>query len=278
MLPVDTTWFDQDPEKYLSRPEFIRFQEVADVDFRDLKSSDTKTLRQAQDKICAQSVIINETRKEHAGYGMPFIAYTHDLDFGDDLYGHQQELDEITMSGDLCDSLRRRHLALSHTILPRQIHELVEEFKAPLTISNLGSGVGLDLLNVLQNSNGHAVRVDNYDVNPAALNLGRKIADHLFVEGSLPHDSVHYHEKSLTKFSGPTHLAVMVGVICGVDDRLAGVLLQKVFKQLESGGRLLVTSSNERMCCDSPLNSFIIQHIGTITDPHQSWGLNFRSR
>jgi hypothetical protein len=70
----------------------------------------------------------------------------------------------------------------------------------------------------------------------------------------------------------------MVGVICGVDDQLAVILMNKVFKQLESGGRLLVTSSNERMRCDSPLNSFIIQHIGTPADPHQSWGLNFRSR
>ncbi len=70
----------------------------------------------------------------------------------------------------------------------------------------------------------------------------------------------------------------MVGIICGVEDQLARVLLKKVFGQLESKGRLLVTSSNERMRCDSPLNSFIIQHIGTPTDPHQSWGLNFRTR
>ena len=278
MLPADTAWFDADPQKYLNRPEFIRFQEVADVDFMDLKSSDTQTLRRVQDKICTQSVISNEVRKEHAGYDMPFIAYTHDLSFGDKLSNHQKELDELFMGDDILDSLRRRHLALSHTILPRHIHELVDEFKIPLKIANLGSGVGLDLLNVLQNANGHAVLVDNYDVNPAALELGRQLAGHLFEKGALRPDSVHYHEKSLTKFSGPAHLAVMVGVICGVDDRLAGVLLKKVFSQLKSGGRLLVTSSNGRMRSDSPIHSFIIQHIGTPADPHQSWGLNFRSR
>ena len=278
MLPVDTAWFDADPQKYLKRPEFIRFQEIADVDFMDLKISDTQTLRQTQEKICTQSVIINEIRKEHAGYDMPFISYTHDLGFGDRLSDHQEELDNIIMTGDLCDSLRRRHIALSHTFLPRLVHELANEFKTPLKIANLGSGVGLDLLNLLQNANGHTIRVGNYDVNPAALDLGRQLADHLFEKGSLRPDSIHYHEKSLTKFSGPAHLAVMVGVICGVDDRLASVLLKKVFSQLESGGRLLVTSSNERMRCDSPLGSFIIQHIGTPADPHQSWGLNFRSR
>ena len=70
----------------------------------------------------------------------------------------------------------------------------------------------------------------------------------------------------------------MVGITCGVDNQLAGILLKKVFKQLEYGGRLLVTSSNERMRCESPIHSFIIQHIGTPSNPHQSWGLNFCSR
>ena len=39
MLPTDTAWFDADPQKYLKRPEFIRFQEVANVDFMDLKAA-----------------------------------------------------------------------------------------------------------------------------------------------------------------------------------------------------------------------------------------------
>ena len=59
---------------------------------------------------------------------------------------------------------------------------------------------------------------------------------------------------------------------------MASILLKKVFNQLETGGRLIVTSSNERMHNASPLGSFIIQHIGTPADPHQSWGLNCRSR
>jgi hypothetical protein len=156
----------------------------------DLKSSDTETLRRAQDKICAQSIIFNEIRKEHAGYDMPFIAYTHNREFGDELQEHQEELDNITMSGDLFDSLRRRHIALSHTILPQQISELAQELKIPLKVANLGSGVGLDLLNVLQNFKGHAVRVDNYDVNPASLALGRRLVEHLCSEGLLPVDYI----------------------------------------------------------------------------------------
>ena len=104
MLPVDTAWFDADPQRYLSRSEFIRFQEVAEVDFMDLKSRDTETLHRIQEKLSSQSVIFNEVRKEHAGYGMPFIIYTNDLDFGDNLENNRRELDELIMSGDILDS------------------------------------------------------------------------------------------------------------------------------------------------------------------------------
>ena len=157
MLPADTAWFDADPQKYLNRPEFIRFQEVADVDFMDLKSSDFEVIEATQEKLSNQSIIFNEVRKEHAGYGMPFLAYTHDLGFGDNYSDHRQDLDELFMVGDMFDSLRRRHIALSHAILPRQINELADRFKTPLKIANLGSGVGLDLLNVLQNCKGAAL-------------------------------------------------------------------------------------------------------------------------
>ena len=69
-------------------------------------------------------------------------------------------------------------------------------------------------------------------------------------------ESVKYHENSLTKFSGSIHLAVMVGVVCGVDYQLAAILLKKIFKQLEPGGCLWVSASNERMHNTSPDNRF----------------------
>ena len=278
MLPVDTAWFDADPQKYLTRPEFIRFQEVADVDFMGLKSPDSNVVHATQEKITRQSSIFNEVRKEHAGYGMPFLAYTHDLNFGDNLVNHRRELDELFMTGDMFDSLRRRHLALAHILIPAQVKELSDKFRVPLEIANLGSGVGLDLLQVLQNANGYTLRVVNYDINQAALNLGRHLAKQLAEEGRIAPESVSYHATSLTRVSGPIHLAVMVGVICGVDDKLAAILLKKVFRQLEKGGRLLVTASNERMHNTSPLTAFLAQHVGTLDNPLLGWGLSFRSR
>jgi hypothetical protein len=35
-IPLDTSWFDKEPEKYLSREDFREFQEISGVDFRRL--------------------------------------------------------------------------------------------------------------------------------------------------------------------------------------------------------------------------------------------------
>ncbi|MFP3912183.1 MAG: hypothetical protein ACLFUT_08885 [Desulfobacteraceae bacterium] len=38
LAPIDTSWFDADPEAYLTRPDFLEFQELAGIDLRDLFS------------------------------------------------------------------------------------------------------------------------------------------------------------------------------------------------------------------------------------------------
>jgi len=77
VAPLDTAWFDENPEKYLSRSDFIHFQEISKVDFRDLLSKNPKIVRRTQKKITEQSVIWNEIQKLHFGYGFPFFVYTH---------------------------------------------------------------------------------------------------------------------------------------------------------------------------------------------------------
>ena len=130
MMPVDTAWFDDDPETWLQREEFVCYQELARVDFRDLKSSCPETLACAQKRISECSVIMHEVRKEHAGFGVPLIAYTHDLNFGDQLEGHIEELDHLMMAEDIFDSLRRRHVALSYALLPALVEKLAEKARA----------------------------------------------------------------------------------------------------------------------------------------------------
>ncbi|MEA3545277.1 MAG: hypothetical protein U9R69_08675 [Thermodesulfobacteriota bacterium] len=104
MLPVDTTWFDadlvSDPQKYLARPEFIRFQEIAGVDFMDLKSHDSKCLQTIQEKLAGQSVLFNEVH-EHAGSGVSSLSYIQNLSFSDKLSLHRRELSELVVKSDI---------------------------------------------------------------------------------------------------------------------------------------------------------------------------------
>ncbi len=99
-------------------------------------------------------------------------------------------------------------------------------------------------------------------------------------EGAVPKDVVNYHSQSLMKVSAQEqcHLAVLVGIICGLEDRVAETVLQRSISYLEKGGQIVVTSSNEMMHCNSPLACFLIQHVGQSGKPEESWGLNFRSR
>jgi hypothetical protein len=278
MAAVDRSWFQKEKDYYLGRPEFVRYQEVAGVDFRDLCSADLGVVERAQRQIAEQSVVVHETRKEHAGFGMPFIAYTHDLGFSDALPRHREELDRLILAEDMTDSLRRRHVALSHALLPNQVRELFRRFKEPLSILNLGSGVGLDVINVLFENGKMVAEALNYDVNQVALDCGRRLTAALAAEKLLPAGIVEYRRRSLMKCREPGHLALLVGVICGLEDNAALTVLRRIHNMLHPGGRLLVTSSNHRMLCHSPLASFIIQHIGSSGDPQRCWGLNCRSR
>jgi hypothetical protein len=279
MSVIDRSWFDECRDYYLERSEFVRYQKVAGVDFRDLFSDDLKAVDRAQRRIAEQSVVVNEVRKEHAGFGMPFIAYTHDLGFGDSLPGHCEELDRLILAEDMTDSLRRRHIALSHALLPTQLKELYRDFgEQPLTVLNLGSGVGLDVINALQACDGLVARALNYDINRAALSFGRLLTATLVEEGRFPAGVSEYRRGSLMKCREQGHLALLVGIICGLEDDAALAVLRRVYDMLHPGGRLLVTSSNFRMLCHSPLASFIIQHIGSVGEPQRHWGLNCRSR
>lgn len=80
LAPVDTSWFDKDPNAYLFREDFMEFQRVAHVNFRDLLSRDPNVVRGVQEKIVSQSKVFNEIRHEHSGYSMPFLDITTTLD------------------------------------------------------------------------------------------------------------------------------------------------------------------------------------------------------
>ncbi|MDZ7700102.1 MAG: hypothetical protein U5R49_25305 [Deltaproteobacteria bacterium] len=91
-------------------------------------------------------------------------------------------------------------------------------------------------------------------------------------------DVVEFIPKSLTKSFEPADLIVKVGVICGLQDMVAQMLITGDYSMLNDGGKLVISSSNENMRDRDPLGSFLIQHIGTREDPKKGWGLNFRTK
>jgi hypothetical protein len=273
----DTSWFDNEPDRYLTMPSFQEFQRITRVDLRSLLSSEPTVLAESQRRLVNQSLIMNEIRKEHGGFAFPFFVYTHCLDLFDALSSHNIEVDEFGLGFNMMDSLRRRHIALSHFIIPTEIRRLQAEIGKPISIHNLGSGTGLDVANAVCHLAGSVDKVVNCDTNTKALTFGERIATHLEHTGRIRKGLLQYRCTSLVQTQGKCHLVIIIGVICSLTDRIATLILRKAYKILEPGGAIIISSSNQNMRSSDPLASFIIQHIGSTDSPSKGWGLNFRT-
>jgi hypothetical protein len=278
LATVDTVWFDEDPEHWLSREDFGNFAEVSKVDLRDLISADNSVVRQAQDALVNKSIILDEIQRAHAGFGFPVFVYTLDpVLFGRDLSSYDPSVDSAILSFDMCDSLRRRHNALSYVLLPTVLSEIFFELGAPLVVKNLGAGLGLDTIRTTMVSNGTVAAVHNYDTCEPAIQLGEQTVAFLGANGQLDPAVFSWQCQSFTESREKSHLSVMIGVICGLQDRAAKIVLRQAWKGLCAGGKLVVSSSNHHMRCTDALSNFLIQHIGTRKHPREGWGLNFRT-
>jgi hypothetical protein len=278
LQPVYTGWFDKNPQKFLMSESFKFFEKVSGIALQDLISLDPTVKLAAQERIIEQSVIAKEIRNEYAGYKMPLLYYTHDLRLGQNVSKHNPEQESLWFQFDMGDSLRRRHVALSKVIIPNQIKEIFLNLNAPLVVANLGSGIGLDVVNAIMETNGQVKKVLNYDNNLDAIDLGKKITDYLEIEGKLKRGIVEYVPKNLLKNNIKNDLSILIGIICGLKDQAAVGLLSKVYGEMNYGGRVIVSSSNYHMMETDPLPNFLIQHLGKANNPLAGWGLNFRTR
>jgi len=121
------------------------------------------------------------------------------------------------------------------------------------------------------------VAVLNYDTSRQAVDLGERITRHLEDQSIIKPGVIQYKRQSLTESREMADLIIKIGVICGLRDDVAAVLLAEDFNQLNEGGKLIISSSNHHMKCTDPLSSFLIQHIGARDNPFGGWGLNFRT-
>ena len=278
MVPNDTSWFDANPHKYLGRKEFREFARVAQIDLEDLLSDDLDKVKSAQEGIVQRSVIFNEIQKLYFGFSFPLIVYTHDFELFEKVPNRSEEMDKTILGWPMCDSLRRRHIALSHVILPKVVDQLYRKRGRPVVVKNLGSGIGLDSLQLLRHTSGRVSSVLNYETDFRAIDLGLKMTKYLEDRKSIETGVMQFVAKSLTKSVEPADLIVKVGVICGLRDPAARMLLASDHQTLREGGKLVLTSSNVEMRQTDPLANFMIQHIGTREDPKKGWGLNFRTK
>jgi hypothetical protein len=130
----DTSWFDNEPDRYFAMPQFQEFQRITGVDLHSLLSSEPMVLAESQRRLVNQSLIMSEVQKEHAGFAFPFIVYTHCLDLFDAPPSHNIDVDKFILGFDMTDSLRRRHIALSHFIVPAEIRRLQADIGKPISI------------------------------------------------------------------------------------------------------------------------------------------------
>ena len=147
-IPISTDWFDKNIEEYFERNDFKYFEGLLKTNLRNLVSTDKELLKRTQQNLVQQSVILNEIQKEHYGYGLPFLAYTHCFELFEKVQKHNYQFDHDLIATDMCDSLRRRHIALTKGIIPNVIKALCNKLNRPIVIKNLGAGAGLDILDV----------------------------------------------------------------------------------------------------------------------------------
>lgn len=273
----DTSWFDDEPDRYLTMPSFQEFQRITGVDLRSLSSSEPTLLAESQRRLVNQSLILNEIQKEHGGFAFPFFVYTHCLDLFDAPSSHNIDADKFILGFNMTDSLRRRHIALSHFIIPAEIRRLRMEIGKPISIYNLGCGTGLDVANACCHLSDSVDKALNCDTNTKALAFGERIAAHLEYTARIRKGLLQYRCASLMQNLGKCHLVILIGIICGLPDRIATLVLRKAHRVLELGGVIIVSSSNQNMRSSDPLASFLIQHIGSADSQSKGWGLNFRT-
>jgi len=148
----------------------------------------------------------------------------------------------------------------------------------PLTVKNMGSGVGLDTLHAALSGNGDIATLLNYDTDKQAVSLGQRVTKHLEYAHLLEKGIVEFIPKSITKSFEPADMIVKIGVICRLEDPVAQMLIAGDYNILNEGGKLVISSSNENMRNRDPLAGFLIQHIGTREHPKKGWRLNFRTK
>jgi len=152
-VPLDTSWFDNNPDIYLNSHAFKNFEELSGLNLSDLSSPDLKTRLAVQKDLEKQSYLISAVRWKIGDLMCPYM-YTHEPNILEGMPTYEQvslnqDLEKSILGSDQLDSLRRRNFAISFAMQAEIIKGLREQFGRPISMNNLGSGINIDVFNSL---------------------------------------------------------------------------------------------------------------------------------
>jgi|GEM_PF-1818273 len=295
-VPLDTSWFDNNPDIYLNSHAFKRFEEVSGLNLSDFSSPDLKTRLTAQKTLEKQSYLVSAVRWKIGDLLCPYM-YTHEPNLleGMPTYGEislNPDVENMLLGSDQLDSLRRRNFAISFALQPGIIKGLREQFGKPISMNNLGSGINIDVFNSLillhdQFPDEKFVEtVYCYDINKSLLEKAGRIESYLKRNGMINKDTVFEYKGTHLGFAKRklVHYTNLTGIICSTNKSDGEEKTKLVCDGLFPGGKILLTAANTNMRDADPLPSYLMQRIGKGRDeicveemPGFGWRLNYRT-
>jgi hypothetical protein len=198
------------------------------------------------------------------GWIFPEKIYVDDPTYVTRASEHVESIDRLILAQPMCHSLAVRLDYISNTLLPYHIEQSLAK-QDNVRIASFGSGTGRDVMNAMCKFNGR-ITADFYDLDPLAFREGKKIATE---KGLL--DKVNFLQQDLTKVDQMYDIGLLVGVICPLPDPIAKRVLRSVRKNIiPERGRLIVSSSSDKMEISDPLSRWLIEYSA-------NWFLQFRT-
>jgi extracellular factor (EF) 3-hydroxypalmitic acid methyl ester biosynthesis protein len=147
--------------------------------------------------------------------------------------GMGKQLDMVFQSYEAAEAVRNRKKFFIKKCL-----SLIKEKKGCVDILNLGCGPCRDVLETYQASgNGRNLRFHCVDQEPKAIEYAKKLLNHSHVQNNIQLDCTNiFHIKTDRKYD----LIWIAGLFDYLDDRIAKLLLKKIWRYLKQDGQIIV--------------------------------------
>ena len=146
---------------------------------------------------------------------------------------------------------------LTHLLHGRQV----------ISVDNIGSGAGRDMINVL-GKNQHfidRVRIRNIDPNAESLAISKQLAKEMCVS-----DYFYFHNNKLSDVPAiNADLVLLIGILCPLHRRVCKIVLKNIAPYVRTGGMVIYSTALHKMVLEDPLTDSIMRLAG--------WHMNYKS-